>query len=68
MRYLYDPIHSQMCLAHILGIFFFLPNANHLFITMKTSAEVNHLLCLPEMPSAPTVVVCQDLALLKRKM
>lgn len=27
---------------------------------MKTSGEVNHSLPLPEMPSAPTVVECQE--------
>lgn len=32
---------------------------------MKTSGEVSHPPLLPEMPLAPTVVVCQDLALLK---
>lgn len=34
---------------------------------MKTSGEVTHSLLLPGEPLAPTIVVCQDLALLKRK-
>lgn len=65
--YLYDPIHSLMCLACIFGNICFLPTANHIFIIMKTSKEISHSLLLPEMPWAPTVVICHDIALLKER-